>query len=181
MPPSKPVSKEDTELKDPDSKAAKKKAKEAGKAGGAENPAAWAMLGYGSSLFGAGFFALCMYAMAQQAYNIRMYAIHTYGYVIHEFDPWFNYRATEYLADRGWHACAAPRTTPLNLAPRSSRRHVVTRFAVARAASASAASSTGSTTCRGTRWVGPSARPSTPACRLRRSPSGSSSRTSARR
>ena len=54
MPPSKPVSKEDTELKDPDSKAAKKKAKEAGKAGGAENPAAWAMLGYGSSLFGAG-------------------------------------------------------------------------------------------------------------------------------
>ena len=49
MPPSKPVSKEDTELKDPDSKAAKKKAKEAGKAGGAENPAAWAMLGYGSS------------------------------------------------------------------------------------------------------------------------------------
>ena len=47
MPPSKPVSKEDTELKDPDIKAAKKKAKDAGKAGGAENPAAWAMLGYG--------------------------------------------------------------------------------------------------------------------------------------
>ena len=45
MPPSKPVSKEDTELKDPDSKAAKKKAKEAGKAGGAENPAAWAISG----------------------------------------------------------------------------------------------------------------------------------------
>ena len=43
-----------TEFKDLDTKAAKKKAKEAGKAGGAENPAAWAMLGYGSSsLFGA--------------------------------------------------------------------------------------------------------------------------------
>lgn len=53
---------------------------------------------------GLAFFALCMYVMAQQAYHIRMYAIHTYGYVIHEFDPWFNYRATEYLAERGWHA-----------------------------------------------------------------------------
>jgi len=53
---------------------------------------------------GMAFFALCMYVMAQQAYDIRMYAIHTYGYVIHEFDPWFNYRATEYLAERGWHA-----------------------------------------------------------------------------
>jgi len=27
-----------------------------------------------------------------------------YGNVIHEFDPWFNYRATEYLADHGWQA-----------------------------------------------------------------------------
>jgi len=53
---------------------------------------------------GLAFFALSMYVMAQQAYHIRMYAIHTYGYVIHEFDPWFNYRATEYLAERGWHA-----------------------------------------------------------------------------
>ena len=53
---------------------------------------------------GMAFFALCMYVMAQQAYDIRMYAIHTYGYVIHEFDPWFNYRATEYLAERGWYA-----------------------------------------------------------------------------
>ena len=58
---------------------------------------------------GMAFFVVCMYIMAQQAYHIRMYAIHTYGYVIHEFDPWFNYRATEYLADRGWHACAAAR------------------------------------------------------------------------
>ena len=24
--------------------------------------------------------------------------------VIHEFDPWFNYRATEYLDEHGWHA-----------------------------------------------------------------------------
>ena len=25
-----------------------------------------------------------------------------YGLVIHEFDPWFNYRAAEYLAANGW-------------------------------------------------------------------------------
>lgn len=37
------------------------------------------------------------------AYQIRIYAIKTYGYVIHEFDPWFNFRATKYLAEHGWH------------------------------------------------------------------------------
>ena len=36
-----------------------------------------------------------------KAYDIRLHAIKTYGYVIHEFDPWFNYRATEYLAANG--------------------------------------------------------------------------------
>lgn len=29
------------------------------------------------------------------AYKIRLHAIEEYGRVIHEFDPWFNYRATE--------------------------------------------------------------------------------------
>ena len=32
------------------------------------------------------------------------------GRVIHEFDPWFNYRATEYMAANGWdrfQVCAA--------------------------------------------------------------------------
>jgi dolichyl-diphosphooligosaccharide--protein glycosyltransferase len=38
------------------------------------------------------------------AYNIRLYAINTYGRVIHEFDPWFNMRATRYLRDNGWQA-----------------------------------------------------------------------------
>ena len=32
------------------------------------------------------------------AYQIRTYAIRDYGLVIHEFDPWFNFRATQYLA-----------------------------------------------------------------------------------
>ncbi|GBG25029.1 Dolichyl-diphosphooligosaccharide--protein glycosyltransferase subunit stt3 [Hondaea fermentalgiana] len=35
------------------------------------------------------------------AYTIRLYAIKEYGLVIHEFDPWFNYRATEYLHEHG--------------------------------------------------------------------------------
>ena len=36
------------------------------------------------------------------AYDIRLYAVREYGRVIHEFDPWFNFRATQYLADNGW-------------------------------------------------------------------------------
>merc|ERR1719503_172957 len=32
------------------------------------------------------------------AYDIRLYPIKDFGYIIHEFDPWFNYRAAEYLA-----------------------------------------------------------------------------------
>ena len=35
------------------------------------------------------------------AYDIRLFAIREYGLVIHEFDPWFNFRATQYLADNG--------------------------------------------------------------------------------
>eukprot|EP00798_Chlamydomonas_sp_ICE-L_P022889 gene22889-30064_t len=35
------------------------------------------------------------------AYEIRTYAIKTFGRIIHEFDPWFNYRATEYLHEHG--------------------------------------------------------------------------------
>jgi len=36
------------------------------------------------------------------AYRIRMHAVYEYGYLIHEFDPWFNFRATQYLAEHGW-------------------------------------------------------------------------------
>ncbi len=35
------------------------------------------------------------------AFTIRLWAIKLYGRVIHEFDPWFNYRATEYLHQHG--------------------------------------------------------------------------------
>jgi dolichyl-diphosphooligosaccharide--protein glycosyltransferase len=36
--------------------------------------------------------------------QIRLHATTNYGAVIHEFDPWFNYRATEYLVNNGWEA-----------------------------------------------------------------------------
>mmetsp|Transcript_24548 Transcript_24548/g.70471 ORF Transcript_24548/g.70471 Transcript_24548/m.70471 type:complete len:903 (+) Transcript_24548:58-2766(+) len=35
------------------------------------------------------------------AYDIRMYSIKEFGMIIHEFDPWFNYRAAEYLCEHG--------------------------------------------------------------------------------
>ncbi len=39
--------------------------------------------------------AATLLVAARIAYTIRLYAIEEYGLVIHEFDPWFNYRATE--------------------------------------------------------------------------------------
>jgi dolichyl-diphosphooligosaccharide--protein glycosyltransferase len=45
-----------------------------------------------------------LYRCCQEAYKIRLYAIEEYGRVIHEFDPYFNYRATEYLWANGWNA-----------------------------------------------------------------------------
>jgi len=44
-----------------------------------------------------------LYFALTQAYAIRMLAIEEYGRVIHEFDPYFNYRATEYLWQHGWY------------------------------------------------------------------------------
>ena len=35
------------------------------------------------------------------AFTFRLHAINEYGRVIHEFDPWFNFRATEYLHEHG--------------------------------------------------------------------------------
>ena len=51
--------------------------------------------------------ALALAALAEacrMAYAFRMHAIDAYGSVIHEFDPWFHFRATEYLVQHGWHA-----------------------------------------------------------------------------
>ena len=46
--------------------------------------------------------AAALYFASRNAYEIRLYAIKTYGKVIHEFDPWFNFRATQYLHMNGW-------------------------------------------------------------------------------
>ena len=44
-----------------------------------------------------GFLFVC-----QKAYNIRLYAVEEFGAVIHEFDPYFNFRSAEYLVEHGW-------------------------------------------------------------------------------
>jgi dolichyl-diphosphooligosaccharide--protein glycosyltransferase len=48
----------------------------------------------GAILYGVAFFL-------QNSYNIRLQAINEYGPVIHEFDPYFNWRATQYLYENG--------------------------------------------------------------------------------
>merc|ERR1719446_991399 len=55
-------------------------------------------------LFKLGLVALQVYVLIwflYAAFDIRMYPIKDFGYIIHEFDPWFNYRAAEYLAEHG--------------------------------------------------------------------------------
>ena len=45
---------------------------------------------------------LCAVALLlKMAFTFRLHAINEFGLVIHEFDPWFNYRATEYLHANG--------------------------------------------------------------------------------
>jgi asparagine N-glycosylation enzyme membrane subunit Stt3 len=41
-----------------------------------------------------------LYQACLEAYRIRLYAIEEYGRVIHEFDPYFNYRAAEVSLSR---------------------------------------------------------------------------------
>ena len=52
-----------------------------------------------SGALGAGLALVCFLHIA---YDIRMYLLRNFGYTIHEFNPWFNYRATEYLAEHGF-------------------------------------------------------------------------------
>eukprot|EP00978_Attheya_sp_CCMP212_P022968 scaffold69486_cov57-Attheya_sp.AAC.6 len=48
------------------------------------------------------FLANLLIQILRKAMDIRMHAIHDYGRIIHEFDPYFNFRATEYLWEHGW-------------------------------------------------------------------------------
>lgn len=43
----------------------------------------------------------CLYYILWEAYDMRLHAVKTFGVEIHEFDPWFNFRATEYLERNG--------------------------------------------------------------------------------
>mmetsp|Transcript_17670 Transcript_17670/g.40543 ORF Transcript_17670/g.40543 Transcript_17670/m.40543 type:complete len:990 (+) Transcript_17670:39-3008(+) len=53
-----------------------------------------------SAFYIVGFLNL-LYKALSEAYEIRTYALKEYGLVIHEFDPYFNYRAAEYLWQHG--------------------------------------------------------------------------------
>lgn len=44
----------------------------------------------------------CLVLFLAFAVRIRLFAVEKYGPVIHEFDPWFNFRATEYMARNGY-------------------------------------------------------------------------------
>ena len=51
-----------------------------------------------SALYIGGFLNV-LYRALVEAYTIRLYAINEFGLVIHEFDPYFNYRAAEVRRD----------------------------------------------------------------------------------
>eukprot|EP00584_Thalassiosira_punctigera_P022138 CAMPEP_0172552596 /NCGR_PEP_ID=MMETSP1067-20121228/46223_1 /TAXON_ID=265564 ORGANISM="Thalassiosira punctigera, Strain Tpunct2005C2" /NCGR_SAMPLE_ID=MMETSP1067 /ASSEMBLY_ACC=CAM_ASM_000444 /LENGTH=960 /DNA_ID=CAMNT_0013340615 /DNA_START=110 /DNA_END=2995 /DNA_ORIENTATION=+ len=53
----------------------------------------------GLALLGAVLYAIGVFL--QNAYEIRLQAIQEFGPVIHEFDPYFNWRATQYLDENG--------------------------------------------------------------------------------
>eukprot|EP00759_Apiculatamorpha_spiralis_P015996 PhF_6_TR22411/c0_g1_i1/m.31815/K07151/STT3; dolichyl-diphosphooligosaccharide--protein glycosyltransferase len=45
-----------------------------------------------------------MFKTLWQAFDLRMLSVRDFGWVIHEFDPWFNFRAAKYMSDNGWDA-----------------------------------------------------------------------------
>ena len=55
------------------------------------------------------FFAI---AFALFVHAIRLYAVEVYGRVIHEFDPWFNFRATQYWSITARRSSSAGSITP---------------------------------------------------------------------
>lgn len=42
--------------------------------------------------------------IALVAFGTRLFSVIRYESVIHEFDPWFNFRATKYLVENGWYS-----------------------------------------------------------------------------
>lgn len=48
--------------------------------------------------------AVVLLLIGLTAFSIRLFSVIRYESIIHEFDPWFNYRATRYLVENGWDA-----------------------------------------------------------------------------
>uniref|UniRef100_A0A7S4ID25 dolichyl-diphosphooligosaccharide--protein glycotransferase n=1 Tax=Odontella aurita TaxID=265563 RepID=A0A7S4ID25_9STRA len=69
--------------------------------GGSSSSPSSSASGYLFGLVWLGAAAYASYFFLEQAYRIRLQAIDEFGPVIHEFDPYFNYRATEYLYEHG--------------------------------------------------------------------------------
>jgi len=53
------------------------------------------------NLFGTCARVLLVVLAVSWAYDIRLFAVRTFGRLIHEFDPWFNFHATRYLFENG--------------------------------------------------------------------------------
>ena len=49
------------------------------------------------------FRVLILSMIALMGFGQRLFSIVRYESIIHEFDPWFNYRATMYLVKNGWY------------------------------------------------------------------------------
>lgn len=47
---------------------------------------------------------LILFTIAIVSISTRLYSVIRFESVIHEFDPWFNYRSTIYLKENGWYA-----------------------------------------------------------------------------
>jgi hypothetical protein len=118
-----------------------------------------------------------LYTICTWAIDIRMHAVRNYGRIIHEFDPWFNMRATQYLHDNGWEkfsTCApalhtlpspSPRSLSLSLSVHSPLASALCTHAPPLTPAERGGVAAGMTTRSGTQWADLSVPLSTRACR----------------
>jgi hypothetical protein len=112
-----------------------------------------------------------MYYICREAYNIRLYAINEFGRIIHEFDPYFNYRATEVWMNGIWlrSVCMYGIHSGLSfflwLTSSLSSLSIPLFYSSTCTRMGGRSSVPGSTTKCGIRWAVPWGRPSSPACK----------------
>ena len=46
---------------------------------------------------------ICIFPPSFTAFSVRLFSVLRYEVMIHEFDPYFNYRTTKYLAEEGFY------------------------------------------------------------------------------